>query len=270
MNLKEFHGRMIIKYDLEDLYLYESRGNIVLSNVRVKKENRKKGVGTAFMNELIAFADEHNMKILLTPATSDYEGTTSASRLKKFYKRFGFVENKGRNKDYRIGHLMFRRPNESVKESVGVSFKDLRESFDTTYQWEVLDENIYRFYTEGGDSVLVQFSKINKQFKSYSEHDMEISFIVNGNANPRAVKAGNVTHAKMNYMRLFSTVSDVMRHYDKTHPEVTSYLYFPVSTGLASIYMRIIKKSIPRDWEFKQIGPRMYIIMKPNYVGSKR
>ena len=35
---------------------------------------------------------------------------TSQARLKKFYKKFGFVENKGRNKDFEISELMYREP----------------------------------------------------------------------------------------------------------------------------------------------------------------
>ena len=46
--------------------------------------------------------------IILTP--SDSFGATSILRLKKFYKRFGFVENKGRNKDFQLSCGMYRKP----------------------------------------------------------------------------------------------------------------------------------------------------------------
>jgi hypothetical protein len=49
--------------------------------------------------------------VTLTPST-DY-GASSVSRLKKFYKQFGFVENKGRNKDYEISEAMYRLPKAS-------------------------------------------------------------------------------------------------------------------------------------------------------------
>jgi len=126
MNLKAFVENMKSKYDLEDLYLYETRGTLRLDTVRVKKENRKKGVGTAFMEDLIKFADDYDMTITLTPATSEYDGTTSKSRLEKFYKRFGFVNNKGRNKDYRISDSMIRRP--MTTESKMKKFKDIRNN----------------------------------------------------------------------------------------------------------------------------------------------
>jgi len=126
MNLKAFVENMKSKYDLEDLYLYETRGTLRLDTVRVKKENRKKGVGTAFMEDLIKFADDYDMTITLTPATSEYDGTTSKSRLEKFYKRFGFVNNKGRNKDYRISDSMIHRP--MTTESKMKKFKDIRNN----------------------------------------------------------------------------------------------------------------------------------------------
>jgi hypothetical protein len=51
------------------------------------------------------------MKIVLTPGLSDKQhGTTSQSRLIDFYKKFDFVLNKGRNKDFTISELMFRLP----------------------------------------------------------------------------------------------------------------------------------------------------------------
>ena len=48
--------------------------------------------------------------IYLTPDTSF--GGTSINRLKRFYKRFGFIENKGSNKDYEINDTMYRVKNE--------------------------------------------------------------------------------------------------------------------------------------------------------------
>lgn len=72
-------------------------------------EDRKQGVGTSVMKEICKYADENKMRILLTAAVKDdFHGTTSNSRLKSFYKRFGFVENKGRNKDFSTRYTMIR------------------------------------------------------------------------------------------------------------------------------------------------------------------
>jgi SAM-dependent methyltransferase len=79
------------------------------SEIQVEKANRNKGLGTAFMQDLTEFADLKGMQIRINP--SDELGATSKSRLEKFYKRFGFVENKpGKNKDYAISERFYREP----------------------------------------------------------------------------------------------------------------------------------------------------------------
>jgi hypothetical protein len=65
------------------------------------------------MNELTQLADESGRRLTLT-AAKDF-GTTSLPRLKAFYKRFGFVENKGRNTDFTISDSMYRPPKPLAK-----------------------------------------------------------------------------------------------------------------------------------------------------------
>ncbi len=103
------------KYELEDLWLYslgDSNPNTIkLDSIRVSKDARKQGVGSAVMQEITDFADARGLRIVLTPGQKDDgHGTTSRSRLVKFYKRFGFKENKGRNKDFTISAGMIRDP----------------------------------------------------------------------------------------------------------------------------------------------------------------
>lgn len=100
------------KYELNSFMAYENADTITLSMIEVPKANRKQGVGSAVMNELIQYADKVNKVIVLTPGQrDDKHGTTSRSRLVQFYKRFGFVENKGRNKDFQYyGDTMYRTP----------------------------------------------------------------------------------------------------------------------------------------------------------------
>ena len=77
------------------------------SEIEVEKANRNKGLGTAFMQDLTEFADSKGLQIRVNP--SDELGATSKGRLEKFYKRFGFVENKpGKNKDYSISERFYR------------------------------------------------------------------------------------------------------------------------------------------------------------------
>lgn len=110
--LKTFQDRLIEKYGLRTLFL-STRGDdtIKIDMIEVEKDERKQGIGSKVMEEITDYADKHGLRIILTTGLQDSRrGTTSASRLKKFYKRFGFVENKGRNKDFTISENMYRDP----------------------------------------------------------------------------------------------------------------------------------------------------------------
>lgn len=78
-----------------------------LSRIVVPKENRSSGIGTSVMNTLKNHADSTGKTITLSPSSS-FGG--SVTRLKKFYKSHGFVENKGKNKDFTISDSMYRNP----------------------------------------------------------------------------------------------------------------------------------------------------------------
>ena len=109
--LFQFSKKLEEKYGLKSFFAYADNKGIKLDTIIVDKENQKQGRGTSVMRELIEYADENKMPIYLTTAVKDdFAGTTSSSRLKKFYKEFGFVENKGRNIDYSISGNMYRLP----------------------------------------------------------------------------------------------------------------------------------------------------------------
>lgn len=97
---------------LQVFSIYLRDGDTIKLNVlRVAKGSQKQGSGTAAMERLCAFADQHGLRIILSPALPDREaGTTSRARLVAFYKRFGFYENKGRKKDFSISEGMIREP----------------------------------------------------------------------------------------------------------------------------------------------------------------
>ena len=92
-----------------DLYPLRSDPNtLYLSKIAVPEGQRGQGLGTKAMEDVIARADAEGKRVVLSPST-EY-GATSVGRLKDFYKRFGFVENKGRNKNYAISESMYRDP----------------------------------------------------------------------------------------------------------------------------------------------------------------
>ena len=51
------------------------------------------------MESLVKYADDNGMTIALSPS-ADFGA--SKTKLKKFYKSLGFVENRGKNKDFRF------------------------------------------------------------------------------------------------------------------------------------------------------------------------
>lgn len=78
-----------------------------LGQIVVPKDQRGSGIGTAVMQDLLETADEQGATVALTPS-DDFGG--SVARLREFYKRFGFIPNKGRNADYSISEAMYRLP----------------------------------------------------------------------------------------------------------------------------------------------------------------
>jgi hypothetical protein len=98
--------KILGKYNLKDLILSKT-GNYVTLNKIVANELGK-GCGSKFMEELARIADKNGWILVLTPDTAF--GGSSVSRLKNFYKRFGFVPNKGKNTDFNTRESMIRKP----------------------------------------------------------------------------------------------------------------------------------------------------------------
>ncbi len=115
-HLNQFTKEMHDKHPgLKSLWLnHKPQDNrIHLDDLQVHKEHRKQGIGSSVLKSLTELADKHNHKISLTTATKDdHNGTTSASRLKKFYGRFGFKKNK----DLSVTANMMREPNSQHEE----------------------------------------------------------------------------------------------------------------------------------------------------------
>lgn len=91
--------------------------SIELSKIIVPDSVRGEGQGTKAMKELIQIANEKGSTLTLTPS-KDFGG--SVVRLKKFYKGLGFVENKGKNKDFRFTDSFIKLPEKTaIKKGVG-------------------------------------------------------------------------------------------------------------------------------------------------------
>ena len=95
-------------YGLKNVTLSKSGDHVTLTHFIV--DNQGHGNGTRFMEDLARLADENGWTLALTPDASF--GATSVNRLKNFYKRFGFKDNKGRSTDFETRESMVRRPQE--------------------------------------------------------------------------------------------------------------------------------------------------------------
>jgi ribosomal protein S18 acetylase RimI-like enzyme len=106
-DLNELHD----KYkNVASLYVSNRKypDSLHLHEIIVNKEHRNTGIGSKIMKDLTDIADKHNKRISLSPS-NDFGG--AVGRLKEFYKRFGFYENKGRRKNYQYTETMLRIPN---------------------------------------------------------------------------------------------------------------------------------------------------------------
>ena len=107
--VKETRDGLERRYPGVDLTLTESpSGYVVLNKIAVPKDRRSSGVGSKVMHDLIDEADKNGWPLALTPDTSF--GASSKSRLERFYKRFGFVSNRGRKRDFETSESMVRQP----------------------------------------------------------------------------------------------------------------------------------------------------------------
>lgn len=86
MQIFDLRDSIINKYPVV-LGISCNYGNIRVHSIVVEKSQRNQGIGTAVMNEIIAFADSNNLTITLTP---DSSLGGNLRRLKKFYRRLGF------------------------------------------------------------------------------------------------------------------------------------------------------------------------------------
>ena len=111
--VEEFGEQVLQKHGLADLEIYEVGDDIKISMIAVPKGQQGQGIGSAAMQDIVDFADQHGKRLILTPGPIESRwGQTSTASQKRFYKKFGFVENKGDDKDFRIKDSMYRAPQE--------------------------------------------------------------------------------------------------------------------------------------------------------------
>ena len=93
------------KEDFSKINIYEFEDKISIDLIGAKEKNT--GAGTKLMQDICDYADKERKTIILSPS-DEFGG--NKKRLIEFYKRFGFVENKGKNKEFLIFESMYRLP----------------------------------------------------------------------------------------------------------------------------------------------------------------
>ncbi len=79
--------------------------HVVISKILILQQYRHRGYARGALAQLTKIADACGYTLGLTPA-ADFGA--SVARLKVFYKSLGFVENKGRKRDFAISDSMYR------------------------------------------------------------------------------------------------------------------------------------------------------------------
>jgi GNAT superfamily N-acetyltransferase len=137
-DLEKEYEKKGIKIDLHD-----RKDTIRLSRIIVPKEKRNQGIGTKFMNDLIYIANREKKIITLTPS-GDFGG--NVKKLKTFYKNFGFIENKGRNKDFSISDTYYKEPNSSnmtkAKPNNKIVMKKLFDKKTKRYKYRRVNKDV--------------------------------------------------------------------------------------------------------------------------------
>jgi GNAT superfamily N-acetyltransferase len=106
-HFKLFNPNVSVTEEVEVSLHGDAEKGYVLSKIEVSGDERNAGQGTKAMQDIVDRMDREGAIIALTP---DDAFGGNKNRLIKFYKRFGFVPNKGRNKDFRFRETMIRYP----------------------------------------------------------------------------------------------------------------------------------------------------------------
>lgn len=108
-----------------------------INRVVVPDGERNKGIGSAVMNDILSQADADGARVSLTPS-GDFGG--NKSRLKDFYGRMGFVENRGRARDFEVSEEMYRDPQKNALRPSQAKAQEVLDMLKSGRASEVTDD----------------------------------------------------------------------------------------------------------------------------------
>ena len=95
--------------------LYKTKsGFLKLAKIEILPKYQRMRYATQVMNKIIAHANQEGATIILTP--DPYLRNLTKNNLIDWYKKLGFIMNKGRKKDYMHQELMYKLPS-SLEEN---------------------------------------------------------------------------------------------------------------------------------------------------------
>jgi len=97
-SVNDLQEQLIAEFpELEELSIHAHRNAIYLSNIRVHKDARDKGIGTKVVERLKEYAQELGLPVLLS---AEHDPRKKAP-LERFYRRLGF-KKPGRRRNYSL------------------------------------------------------------------------------------------------------------------------------------------------------------------------
>lgn len=103
-------GQIAAAHPHVELSAFEHPEGVKLNMIRVAPENQGQGYAGAAMRDLTSYADSNGLPLALTPERPEGNIGMSDAGLKRWYQSYGFVPNKGRNKNWHWNESMIRNP----------------------------------------------------------------------------------------------------------------------------------------------------------------
>ena len=211
----------------------DAKKGYVLSKIEVSGNERNAGQGTKAMQDIVDRMDREGAVIALTPDDA-YGG--NKNRLIKFYKRFGFVPNKGRNKDFRFRETMIRYPQ---------SNESITEAFDNPYKFKVTENNNNRWQAQAltDNNIIISFLATNVDtINGVNETGWGIDFKT-ANADTPNDTTYDLT-GKGDGQRTMTTVLAMLKKFIQDHSPKEIYFDAAKNDGNSrtNLYQRIIQR----------------------------
>lgn len=160
-----------------ELSVNEENSQIELSLIRVSENDRGIGVGSDVISKLNDYADSNNQIITATAGTEF--GGKSLKDIVNFYKKNGFVENKGENANDMIEASMYRLPrSESIPDTQSRLSRRTSQKLYEKYGITIPEDELVKYKS------LVNKDQLDLAMKYYDTNPESAKMIALGLENP--------------------------------------------------------------------------------------